>query len=251
MEWQIDLVKMFKAIATTSLTWLGSLALLILIIESSKDKSPLTVNCNQIHSINYDKRTNVDYYYANRRANYEPNKIKVTANLKSILPSNLASVQSSESIESALPQVAHNLAVVRGNGPRGRSAKQIQAFNGELQEANTSAISKADVCLTPGCVMAAAEILKNIDDKVDPCDDFYKYSCGNWIEAQVIPEDKTSVSLFSVVQDELDNKLRNLIEREPSSEKVTPPIVSKMRNLYESCMNTSKYHGANETSNVD
>jgi hypothetical protein len=113
------------------------------------------------------------------------------------------------------------------------AAAPVVASSSDRKEA------EEQVCLTPGCVKAAADILKNIDDRVDPCDDFYRYSCGNWIDSQVIPEDKTSVSLFSVVQDELDNKLRNLIEREPKASE--SPIVQKMRNLYESCMNTSEY----------
>lgn len=148
----------------------------------------------------------------------------------------------------SLPQVANNLAIVRGNGPRARQAKQLQGFNNNneltdqtndnTREAKEFTATAQNVCLTPGCVKAAAEILKNVDETVDPCDDFYKYSCGNWIESQIIPEDKTSVSLFSVVQDELDNKLRNLIERETTADDA--PIVEKMRNLYESCMNTCK-----------
>ena len=129
-----------------------------------------------------------------------------------------------------------------------RQAKRIAGFGRDdqsetapktaAQNGHSSDVTKDNVCLTPGCVKAAADILRNIDDKVDPCDDFYRYSCGNWIDSQVIPEDKTSVSLFSVVQDELDNKLRNLIERKPRPDE--SPIVMKMRNLYDSCMNTSK-----------
>lgn len=235
----------------------------------------LTVLCNRLHSIRYDRKNNIDYYYANTKKRPQQQQSNqrqvVTTNLKSILPANLAASpysQASKSSEaelsltmlnngetSSLPQVAKVVNVVHGNGPR-RTAKQVQGFNTNVDLSSDKSIStssninssssnnvyndgQANVCLTAGCVKAAAEIIKNIDDRVDPCDDFYKYSCGNWIEAQVIPEDKTSVSLFSVVQDELDNKLRNLIEREASEQDA--PIVTGMRNLYESCMNTSKY----------
>lgn len=201
----------------------------------------LTIDCSHVHSIIYNKQNGIDYYYANKQQT-------VTTNLKSILPPQLS--QPPAEVADSLPQVANNLAIVRGNNPRGRSAKQIQGFNdnnNDLEINNNSndnreakeLASQNNVCLTPGCVKAAAEILKNVDETVDPCDDFYKYSCGNWIESQIIPEDKTSVSLFSVVQDELDNKLRNLIERDSTAEDA--PIVEKMRNLYESCMNTCKY----------
>lgn len=233
---------------------ISSIVILVLFIEQL---SKLTVLCNRLHSIRYDRKNNIDYYFANKQQKPSPSKQQqqhqVTTNLKSILAASpysqaeqLSTLNNAE--PSSLPQVAKAINVIQGNGPR-RTAKQVQGFNAnDLSIENSININnnnisnnpndQANVCLTAGCVKAAAEILKNIDDKVDPCDDFYKYSCGNWIEAQVIPEDKTSVSLFSVVQDELDNKLRNLIEREASAQDA--PIVAKMRNLYESCMNTSK-----------
>lgn len=144
-----------------------------------------------------------------------------------------------------LPQVRQQKQQLASTGHR--QAKRIAGFGRDDGDSSTTTATPVagqpdtgtdNVCLTPGCVKAAADILRNIDDKVDPCDDFYRYSCGNWIDSQVIPEDKTSVSLFSVVQDELDNKLRNLIEREQRPDE--SPIVLKMRNLYESCMNTSE-----------
>lgn len=182
----------------------------------------------EINQLDYELRDDFDLYNAQRQSQPNANRRarrrqtankQVTTNLKSILPASPY-----EDAPGVLGRVVANR----------RTAKQL---NG-LAEQEVHASRSENVCLTPGCVKAAADILKNIDSRVDPCDDFYKYSCGNWIESQVIPEDKTSVSLFSVVQDELDGKLRNLIERATTAN--DPPIVQKMRNLYESCMNISK-----------
>lgn len=194
---------------------------------------------SKIETIRYNERDGIDLYSAfmlpqqpqpklQPQQRTQQNQRKVSG-LKSILPANL--IQSPQSGELLAPRPpVPNIK---------RQAKQIQGFvNSDALERQQQTTSQ-NVCLTPGCVKAAAEILKNMDEKVDPCDDFYRYSCGNWIDSQVIPEDKTSVSLFSVIQDELDNKLRNLIER-PAIEGETP-IVNGMRNLYESCMNTCKY----------
>ncbi len=54
----------------------------------------------------------------------------------------------------------------------------------------------------------AARILRTIDESVSPCDDFYQFACGKWIESTVIPEHKSSQSTFDELQDELNKKLR-------------------------------------------
>ena len=43
------------------------------------------------------------------------------------------------------------------------------------------------MCLTPECVKLAASVLAAIDQTADPCTDFYKFSCGNWIRNTIIP----------------------------------------------------------------
>ena len=57
--------------------------------------------------------------------------------------------------------------------------------------------------MTPGCVKASAEIISNMDHTADPCDDFYQFACGGFIEKTVIPDDRTRMSSFSVLSDEL------------------------------------------------
>lgn len=93
----------------------------------------------------------------------------------------------------------------------------------------------SDTCLTSGCVKAAADFLRNMDTSVDPCQDFYRFSCGQWADSQVIADDRTSVSIFSLLQDDLNNKLRVLIEKAPDPSE--PEFVLKMRYMYKSCMN--------------
>ena len=92
-----------------------------------------------------------------------------------------------------------------------------------------------NVCMTPGCVRAAAQVLASMDPQTKPCDDFYQFACGRWISTQVIPDEKTSLSVFSQNTADLNIKLRALIERSPRAE--DPPIVGQMRNMYASCMN--------------
>lgn len=94
-----------------------------------------------------------------------------------------------------------------------------------------------DICMSPGCVRAAAQILNNMDNQTRPCDDFYQFACGRWIQTQVIPDEKTSLSVFSQNTADLNIKLRALIERPARDD--DPPIVGQMRNMYASCMNLS------------
>lgn len=66
-----------------------------------------------------------------------------------------------------------------------------------------------EACLSPVCVTSAAEIMKRIDLSVDPCVDFYKYSCGGMDnKLNPIPDDKSSVSTSSLLQLEIDKKIR-------------------------------------------
>lgn len=94
-----------------------------------------------------------------------------------------------------------------------------------------------DICLTPGCIHAASHALDQIDDSIEPCDDFYGYACGNFVKNTMIPDEKVSVNTFSMIGDKLQEQLRALI-----SEKVDPndsKPFNLAKNLYTACMNKS------------
>ena len=54
----------------------------------------------------------------------------------------------------------------------------------------------------------AGELLKSIDDRLDPCDDFFQFACGRWMEHNHIPQGKIQWTQFDI----LDRKMNLAIK---------------------------------------
>lgn len=86
----------------------------------------------------------------------------------------------------------------------------------------------------------ASKLLLNMDEKVDPCDDFYDFACGSFVKNTRIPDDKTSVNTFSIITDQLQEQIRALLDEPIIENEPRPFILAKT--LYQACMNRSKCH---------
>ncbi|XP_043215645.1 neprilysin-2-like isoform X2 [Amphibalanus amphitrite] len=111
--------------------------------------------------------------------------------------------------------------------------RSISAADSVSQQAAGRSAGAQDICLTKGCVQAACSILNNMDEQVNPCDDFYQFACGSFIKNTVIPSEKTSVSQFSVVSDALKIKMRKLVEAPVATDE--PASSRHIKNLFVSC----------------
>jgi len=91
------------------------------------------------------------------------------------------------------------------------------------------------MCETPGCIGVSHMLLENMDQSVSPCDDFYQFVCGGFEERVAIPDDRSSWSQFSVIDKELQQQLRALLESPPPPAEA--PVFKKVRSVYHACMN--------------
>lgn len=95
-----------------------------------------------------------------------------------------------------------------------------------------------NLCLTPGCVHSASNMLDQMDKNVEPCDDFYSFACGNFVKETIIPDEKVSVNTFSIIGDKLQEQLRTLVT-DPILENDPEPF-KLAKNLYKACINKSE-----------
>ena len=52
-------------------------------------------------------------------------------------------------------------------------------------------------------VSVAASLLGAMDLSADPCDNFFQFACGNWNKQHMIPDDRSSISTFEVLSDQI------------------------------------------------
>lgn len=94
-----------------------------------------------------------------------------------------------------------------------------------------------NVCQSSGCIHAASAILSALDTSVQPCEDFYHFSCGKFIEETSIPEEKVTVDSFSLVRDKLQEQTLTILVEDAKPDESKPFVLAK--NLYQSCLNKS------------
>ncbi|XP_035217910.1 neprilysin-2-like [Stegodyphus dumicola] len=94
--------------------------------------------------------------------------------------------------------------------------------------------SDSYTCLTPECTKAAANILSSLDVTTQPCDDFYQFVCGGWLDKHFLSEDKSDVSVISKLRHELNLRIKNLLERETIENE--PDFITMIKGMYDSCM---------------
>nr|CAD7406995.1 unnamed protein product [Timema poppensis] len=88
------------------------------------------------------------------------------------------------------------------------------------------------------CVPLASAVLSSMDLNVDPCDNFYDFACGQFIKKTTIPDEKSSVNRFTLISDELQMQLRQIVDEPVKDDDLQPFRLAK--DLFRSCINKSR-----------
>ncbi len=75
-----------------------------------------------------------------------------------------------------------------------------------------------------------------MDRTVDPCVDFYTYSCGGWIKNNPIPPDQSSWDTYRKLQDENRAQLRTILEEAANVSTTRDVVTQKIGDYYASCL---------------
>ena len=80
--------------------------------------------------------------------------------------------------------------------------------------------------------------LSSLDRRVDPCADFYKFSCGGWMKNNPVPADQARWDVYSKLANENQQFLWGILEEDAKATNRTP-TQQKIGDYFAACMDTA------------
>jgi endothelin-converting enzyme/putative endopeptidase len=96
-------------------------------------------------------------------------------------------------------------------------------------------LASAQLSAAPAPQHEPALDVTSMDRSIDPCVDFFKYSCGGWMKNNPIPPDQSSWDTYSKMQDENLGRLRGILETASTPDPQRNAAAQKIGDYYSSC----------------
>ncbi|XP_043465992.1 neprilysin-2-like isoform X3 [Leptopilina heterotoma] len=94
-----------------------------------------------------------------------------------------------------------------------------------------------------------SRVLKYMDTSIDPCDNFYKFACGQYIQSQIVSDKKYDVhNDFIPIHQKIQEQMKNIIEQDLKP--TEPKYVKLMKTYYQNCINAEADNNDEEISKL-
>ncbi|XP_043278236.1 endothelin-converting enzyme homolog [Venturia canescens] len=107
-------------------------------------------------------------------------------------------------------------------------------FENSKEESNH--VKDYELCQTNECRKIAEEFSSSLNKSIDPCEDFYEFSCSGWGNKNPIPPSLPSWSRYMLFQQTVHHRIKEILETEPEPSDILP--VRQAKKWYRSCMDT-------------
>lgn len=103
-------------------------------------------------------------------------------------------------------------------------------------------------------IISASGLLDSIDILMDPCEDFFNFTCGKWMKDNIIPEDRSDFSIYTLLEETVQKQMKcirfffyilfcsasfvSVLLEDEEIHKSKALQLTKIH--YKNCMNTSK-----------
>ena len=104
---------------------------------------------------------------------------------------------------------------------------------GSNTTSGNSSTNAQSSCISADCVVLASSMIQKMDTSIDPCVDFYNYSCGGWDANNFLPEGSGYWDILQELTKDNYLRLRQLLDGSAEDEIVA---VHYMRELYQTCL---------------
>ncbi|XP_066597308.1 membrane metallo-endopeptidase-like 1 [Prorops nasuta] len=112
----------------------------------------------------------------------------------------------------------------------------IAMGNCRTSDSSTNKPETVSICPTENCRNIASTLKRGMNVLVNPCDDFYQYMCGNWIEIHPLSDRESYIAwdtlMFKVVRKQLQDILTSTVNHSGTKS------LQVARTLYKLCMDT-------------